>query len=63
MLAVLEGLANFIEHGVSFLFLPTDFQALSFTSPRAIRMIALLLQTQSFKTRIALKNEMPASEN
>jgi hypothetical protein len=36
MLAVLEGLGNFIEHGVSFLFLPTDFQALSFTSPQAL---------------------------
>jgi len=34
VLAVLEGLGNFIEHGVSFLFLPTDFQALSFASPR-----------------------------
>jgi hypothetical protein len=36
MLAVLEGLGDFIKHGVSFLFLPTEFQALSFTSPRAI---------------------------
>jgi hypothetical protein len=36
MLTVLEGLGNFIEHGVSFLFLPTDFQALSFTSPQAL---------------------------
>ena len=35
MLSVLEGLGNFVEHDVSFLFLPTDFQALSFTSPRA----------------------------
>jgi hypothetical protein len=35
--------------------LPTDFQALSFTSPLAILIIALLLLTQSFKTRTALK--------
>jgi hypothetical protein len=34
VLAILESFGNFIEHGVSFLFLPTDFQALSFTSPR-----------------------------
>jgi hypothetical protein len=34
MLAVLEGLDHFIEHGISFLFLPTEFQALSFTSPQ-----------------------------
>jgi len=36
MLTILEGLGNFIKHGVSFLFLPTDFQALSFTSPPAL---------------------------
>jgi hypothetical protein len=35
--------------------LPTDFQALSFTSPLAILIIALLLLTQSFNTRIASK--------
>jgi hypothetical protein len=37
MLTVLEGFRNFVEHGVSFLFLPTEFQALSFTSPRVER--------------------------
>jgi hypothetical protein len=37
MLSVLEGFGNFVEHGVSFLFLPTEFQALSFTSPRMTR--------------------------
>jgi len=40
MLAVLEGLGDFIKHVVSFLFLPTDFQALPFTSPQtAIRRL------------------------
>jgi hypothetical protein len=33
VLTILEGFGNFIKHGVSFLFLPTEFQALSFTSP------------------------------
>jgi hypothetical protein len=41
MLAILEGLGNFIKHGVSFLFLPTDFQALSFTSPQMTAAISL----------------------
>jgi hypothetical protein len=53
MLAVLEGFGNFIEHGNSFLFLPTDFQALSFTSPR---MDTIHLAAQSL---VRLENTKP----
>src|SRR3569623_1488324 len=53
MLAVLEGFDNFIEHGNSFLFLPTDFQALSFTSPR---MDTIHLAAQSL---VRLENTKP----
>jgi hypothetical protein len=57
MLAVLEGFGNFIEHGNSFLFLPTDFQALSFTSPRmdtihlAAQSLACLANTKPQMTK------------
>jgi hypothetical protein len=34
MRPILKCLGDFIKHGNSFLFLPTDFQALSFTSPQ-----------------------------
>jgi hypothetical protein len=49
MLPVLEGFGNFIKHGVSFLFLPTDFQALPFTSPlnshyKMIQLLSLQLK-------------------
>jgi hypothetical protein len=42
MLAVLECLGDFIKHGVSFLVFPTDFQALSFTSPQTAMNPSLL---------------------
>jgi len=48
VLTVLEGLGNFIKHSISSLFLPTDFQALSFTSPQKTNKIctSFLASTQ-----------------
>jgi hypothetical protein len=53
VLTILEGLGNFIEHGISFLFLPTDFQALSFTSPQ---MICINMRHLYFSTEALLAN-------
>jgi hypothetical protein len=51
--------------GISFLILPTDFQALSFTSPRATLQHLRYLATNRLNVSQYLlqKNEMPASEN
>jgi hypothetical protein len=51
--------------GISFLILPTDFQALSFTSPPATlecwrHLASLRLKTSQY---LLQKDEMPASEN
>jgi hypothetical protein len=57
MLSVLECFGDFVKHGVSFLFLPADFQALSSTSPQMTNC-HLLPQLQTAKKQNARISEL-----